>query len=96
MKSKKNLSSSISITIPLVVLLIIEVYFAILFSSKGTLIAQLEQENNALLEENEKLTNSLVTNTSLAKVSQTAETMGLTKPENFLYPIKDETVAKVP
>lgn len=81
--------------IALGILLIASVVLAVSASAQGARLARLSGARRALAEENEILTQKLVSRSSLAKIALEAQTLGMIKPENVIY-LVDMPVAALP
>ena len=72
------------------------VFLAIESSTQGAELVRLENEENILEAQNQELRSSLVSSTSLAKIADEAQKMGMVKPEKLSYIKGEKPVAKIP
>jgi len=65
-------------------------------ASSGAALAKLDNEEAALVSENQYLSDELVRASSLATFEKNAESLGFVKPEKTLYISEKDAVAKLP
>ncbi|CAN5307733.1 hypothetical protein BH10PAT1_BH10PAT1_4500 [soil metagenome] len=80
---KKHLKS-IGIAV-LSTLTIITIFFAVKASNEGSNLLQLEKQADELTQQNRELKDKIVNVSSLSQVSKMASSLGLDKPEKFVY-----------
>lgn len=92
----------LGITIPfyliaLVVLFgVVSIYFAVEMASTGAVLASIESEKEILVRKNQTLKGELIAKSSLSQLGVDAEDLGFLKPQNVLYLVSEESVAKLP
>jgi len=79
-----------------VVVIILNVYLAILSASKGSELLTLEEQSEKLIVENRDLSAEVVFETSLKDLSGKADELGMKKPDEIVYLSGSEPVAKLP
>lgn len=72
------------------------IYLSIEASTKGSILADLEYNQQQLMQENEDLTQQLITNSSLTRLSEIAEKDGFVRPQKIIYIGSQDTLAKLP
>ncbi len=73
------------------------IFLAIESSAQGATLTALEAKESQIEAQNQELRSSLVVSTSLAKVAEEAEKMGMIKPEKLTYLTSEKPVAnKIP
>ena len=96
-KTKKREIKKTTVLLPiLVVLASVVVFLTIETATSGARLAQLEQEEAALLKRNQELAEQLVKTTSLTNLAEEAEVLGFRKPSQVIYISEKEIVAKLP
>ena len=80
----------------LVLLVAAAVFLSIEAATKGAQLMYLEKEIAKVEKENKALTSSLVQDTSLTKIAQMAEELGMKRPKSIIYLNNKDTVAKLP
>jgi len=84
------------ITSLLIVLVIANVIFTVSVSANGAELTSLEKAQNNLLAKNQELTDKITNESSLSIISQKADSLGFSKPENIVYTNALEPVANLP
>jgi hypothetical protein len=78
------------------ILLVTTILFGIKSASQGVILMELEDKAHLFETANDELSNVLVTNTSLAKIGERANEMGMIKAEKTVYLKADAPVANLP
>ena len=93
-KSRKNLLTTKSFLLWSLALafLIFNVYFSLQTVAYGSQLSALEQDEERISKENKILSNKLVGDTSLTKISERSEELGFEQPSQTLYLSKNDSV----
>lgn len=71
--------------LPLIVLLVANVFVAVDSSVRGARLMAIEKQINEIEEQNKRLTDVLISHTSLSEVIQSSQDLGFNQPEETLY-----------
>lgn len=83
--------------IPLVIVTTVTiVYMTIQTATSGAKLSNMEDKEIKLRQQNNRLYDELVMQSSLSKIANQAEDLGFQKPEMVVYTNVDEAVAKLP
>lgn len=72
------------------------VFLAIESSAYGAQLVSLEAKSASIESQNQELRSALVTSTSLAKIAEDAQKLGMVKPEKLTYISGEKPVARIP
>lgn len=72
------------------------IFLAIESSAYGAQLVNLEQKIASIESQSQELRSELVTSTSLAKIAEDAQRLGMVKPEKLTYIKAEKPVARIP
>lgn len=77
-------------------LFVVSILLAIESGAKGARLYFIENEKAKIENENKLLSSFIVGNTALSKISESAKTLGMGKPDQIIYLNKDIPIARLP
>jgi cell division protein FtsL len=67
------------------ILFVITVFFGVKASSEGMTLVALNEKAQELQQQNQELKDQIVSSTSLSQVAKQSDSLGLIKPEKYVY-----------
>lgn len=79
-----------------IVLMALYTYLTVEMVTSGAILAKLEKDESALLQQNKEMQESIVRESSLNGFEKRSQELGFVKPAKILYINSQEEVAKLP